>query len=151
MNHYSDLPPTENTNSQDFYAPPPYQNAPGYYQPQPPYRPYAYSVWRVIGLVALTWFVLAVLIGHHGFFWLILLVGLFFFFRGRYHWGGHYRPYGRSYYRYNQPNAMPYNYYPNPQQPGYYPPQPPQSYPPTGTGAAGWPTPTAEPGPDQTH
>jgi hypothetical protein len=149
MYNYSDLPPNETPNSQGAYPPPPYN--PGYYQPQPPYRSSAYSVWRVVGLVFLTWFVLALLIGHHGFFWPLLLIAAFFYFKGRHQWGYRHHHYGRPYYRYNQPPAMPYNYYQAPAQPGYYPPQPPQAYPPTGTPETGWPKPTDAPGPDQNH
>ncbi len=152
MYNYSDLPPNETPNSQGAY-PPPYQAGPAYYQPQPPFRSPAYSVWRVIGLVFLTWFVLALVIGHHGIFWLLLLIAAIFYFKGRRPWGYRHPHYGRPYYRYNGPEPMPpYNYYQAPGQPGYYPPQPPQAYPPTGgTPETGWPKPTDAPGPDRNY
>lgn len=139
MYPYNEVPPSSNPNQPGAYPPPPYSYPPesaGYYRPQPPFRRGASDVWRVIGIIALIWFVGALLVGHHGFLWFVILAGAFFYFRsrGRHGFGGRRgHRYHNSYYQ--QPRSYDTGYYYPPQNPSYnYRPQPQ-------AGNSGWPTP----------
>ena len=141
MYPYSNIPQGDNPNPQGAYPPPPYQNPSAYYRPQPPLPQFSYSIWRIVGIIALVWFVMAVLFGHH-LFWPLVVVAAIFFFTRPYRWGGYRWHYGRHYYRRQRYNYPPTYYYPDSEQPGYYPPQSSQPQPPTGT--TSWPAPGDE-------
>lgn len=146
MYPYNDLP-GDNSNQTGSYPPPPpytypypdsYQNQRSYYPQQSQMPRRGSEVWRVIGWILLIWFVGALLIGHHGFLWLLIVLGAIYFFSRRNRFDGYRRwhHYGKMhYYPHSRPQASNYSYYPPQEQPGYYyPPQPTNS-------GSGWPTP----------
>jgi hypothetical protein len=152
--------PNPNPEQPGAYPPPPTYSYPsydyneGYYYPRR--QPSSSGtdsrrLWRVIGLIALLWFIGAVLIGHHGLVLFVLLVGAFFFLRGRPYYSSSWRSWRyyhpRAYYRHTRPFHRNYYYPPASQPPSYYP-SPSQQ-----PGSAGWPIPTPpnQSGQEQLH
>jgi hypothetical protein len=161
MSPYSERPSNPNPSPEQpgAYPPPPPYSYPSYNDEgySPPRQPLSSGwdsrqIWRLIGLIALLWFIGAVLIGHHGLVLFVLLVGGFFFLRGRPYYSSSWRSWRyhhpRAYYRYSRP--FHHNNY-------YYPPasQPPSDYPSPSQPPVsnGWPTPTPpnQSGQEQLH